>query len=260
MLSLEQILFFAKQQGLKESSEKQAMVEYLQTLILQLLVKYKGSDKISFIGGTSLRFFYNLPRFSEDLDFDNFGLSEQEFDEIIKELVKDLVLRGFVIDSLVKFKGAYHCYLRFSNLLYQNNLSTHVDEKILVKIDTTKQDFIFKPERKFFNRYGITEEIQVNPIDILMAQKTMALLGRKRAKGRDFFDFVFLDGITKPNLEYLKKELGIDSLEKLKVLIIERCSILNFDDLAKDVEPFLFNFDDVAKVRKFRQYITGWNV
>ena len=260
MLNLEQIISFAKEKGFPTGREKQAMAEYLQCLILQSFFRHAPVGKISFIGGTCLRFFYDLSRFSEDLDFDNFGLGVSEFEEVIKQVIKDLEAQGFVVDSLIKIKGAFHCYIRFNNLLFANKLSPHADEKILVKIDTVTQNFIFIPEKKFFDRYGIVEEILVNPKDILMAQKTIALLERKTAKGRDFFDYTFLNAFSKPNLEYLKQKAGIAGLPELKEKLLARCAEMNFEEMAKDVAPFLFNANDAIRITKFKQYIEQWDV
>lgn len=260
MLDLEQILSFAKENNFPAGREKQALAEYLQCIILQSLFQHAPIGKISFIGGTSLRFFYNLSRFSEDLDFDNLGLDSDDFEFLMGKVVKDLLLQGFQVDSLVKIKGAYHCYIRFGNLLFQNKLSPHADEKILIKIDTVKQDYTFVSDKKFFNRYGIVEEVLVNPKDILMAQKIGALLGRKTAKGRDFFDFIFLDGITKPNLGYLKEKLGIGSMSELKEKLLARCDEIDFEEMVRDVAPFLFNANDAVRILKFKQYIEQWEI
>lgn len=260
MLNLEQIINFARENGFPAGREKQAMAEYLQCLILKSFFRNAPVGKISFIGGTSLRFFYNLSRFSEDLDFDNFGLGVGEFEGVIGEVIKDLEAQGFVVDSLIKIKGAFHCYIRFNNLLFANKLSSHADEKILVKIDTVAQNFVFVPEKKFFDRYGIVEEILVNPKDILMAQKTIALLERKTAKGRDFFDYTFLHAFTKPNLHYLKQKINIASLSELKEKLLARCAEINFEEIAKDVAPFLFDARDAVRITRFKQYIEQWDV
>lgn len=260
MLNLEQIVALAVENGFPPNRERQAMAEYLQCLILQSVVRHSPAEKISFIGGTSLRFFYNLPRFSEDLDFDNFSLTISDFENIIAAVLKNLSEQGFVVDSVVKIKGAYHCYIRFNNLLFDNKLSPHADEKILIKIDTVSQDWPIQTEKKFFNRYGVVEEVVVNPKDVLMAQKTIALLERNTPKGRDFFDFTFLDGFTKPNVPYLKHKTGINSLAELKERMIKRCAQLDFAALAQDVAPFIFNTNDLIRITKFPQYIAGWQV
>lgn len=260
MMNLEQIILFSRETGLPSGREKQALAEYLQCVILQIIASSEFVDKLSFIGGTSLRFFYGLPRFSEDLDFDNFDLSEDDFGKLINVISKNLIDQGFSIECSIKIKGAYHCYVRFDNLLFQNRLSAHASEKILVKIDTVQQDFDVKKDKKFFNRYGIVEEMNINTLDILMAQKILAILGRKTAKGRDFFDFTFLDGLTKPNMAYLEFKIGIKTMAELKDRLLARCEEVNFKEMVRDVEPFLFNHDDIVRIAKFPQYIEGWKV
>ncbi len=260
MLTLEQIVALSKEHNFPAGREKQALAEYLQCIMLQSLFQHVPSGKISFIGGTSLRFFYNISRFSEDLDFDNFGLAVDEFEATIELVVRDLLLQGFQVDAVIKIKGAFHCYVRFGNLLYQHKLSPYADEKILVKIDTVVQDFPIEPEKKFFNRYGIVEEIAVNPKDILMAQKAGAILGRKTAKGRDFYDFIFLDGITKPHVGYLAHKFQITSLVDLKVALLKRCQEVDFNEMVRDVQPFLFHERDALRIQKFQQYIEQWQV
>ena len=70
-----------------------------------------------FFRGTALRIIYGNKRFSEDLDFDNFGLNEQDFDNMIQEIKRKMELEGYEIEVKNVFKGAYRCYLRFPKLL-----------------------------------------------------------------------------------------------------------------------------------------------
>ena len=71
--------------------------EYLQYLILSVVFSHKNGRKLSFLGGTCLRIVYGLPRFSEDLDFDNKDLSFAEFEEIGESIKKALEKQGFVV-------------------------------------------------------------------------------------------------------------------------------------------------------------------
>jgi len=258
MLSLDQILNFARGGDIPLDRKKQILAEYLQCEILDSLTKNKLSDKLHFIGGTALRIFYHLPRFSENLDFDNFGLSEKQFSLLIKSAIKDLNLKGFEIEHLVKFKMAYHCYFRFTGLLYKYKISPLSKEKILIKIDLTHQNYKIKPDILFFNKYGILEQIKVNLLDILFSQKALAVLGRKTSKGRDFFDLIFLMGLTEPNFDYLKKEAGVKNKTELKNRLLKKSKGLNFSLLARDVAPYLFNAKDVEKIKKFPEYIKSW--
>lgn len=47
--------------------------EYLQCKILEILFESRFAGKFCFLGGTCLRLIHGGQRFSEDLDFDNFG-------------------------------------------------------------------------------------------------------------------------------------------------------------------------------------------
>ena len=76
--------------------------------------------------------------------------------------------------------------------------------------------------------------------------------------GRDFFDVVFLLGKTKPNLDYLKLYLNIENITDLKTLILHKCKNIDLKQLARDVEPFLFQQGDINKVLYFCDYIRDY--
>ncbi|MEZ4960728.1 MAG: hypothetical protein R2830_12980 [Saprospiraceae bacterium] len=78
---------------------------------------------------------------------------------------------------------------------------------------------------------------------------------RRRPQGRDFFDAVFLLGRTKPNYDFLKFRLDISTPAALREHLISLCKKLDFETLAKDVQPFLFNPGDVQRVLMFPKYI-----
>ncbi|PIW92942.1 MAG: hypothetical protein COZ87_03985, partial [Candidatus Moranbacteria bacterium CG_4_8_14_3_um_filter_43_15] len=92
--------------------------EYLQYKILQIIFNSKYANKLSFLGGTALRIVHDNARFSEDLDFDNFGLKEKEFDEISQLVKKHLELEGYEVEVRNIFKDAYRCYVRIPKLLF----------------------------------------------------------------------------------------------------------------------------------------------
>ena len=61
--------------------------EYLQHKILQLIFDIpEHAQKLCFLGGTALRIVHGNERFSEDLDFDNSGLTEDQFDVISEKI------------------------------------------------------------------------------------------------------------------------------------------------------------------------------
>jgi hypothetical protein len=102
----------------------------------------------------------------------------------------------------------------------------------------------------------VTTEIQVTPPDLLLAQKFTALCLRKRPKGRDFYDIVFLLAQSiKPNYDYLRQKLGVNTSTELKEKVKELCAKVDLIEMAKDVQPFLFYPNDEKKVRLFEKII-----
>ena len=105
--------------------ERAIVREYLQYKILQAVFESKHASKLSFLGGTALRIVHGNSRFSEDIDLDNFGLSWQAFAELIRKVKLFLELEGFLVETTLVEKDAYHCDLRFPELLYGQGLSPH---------------------------------------------------------------------------------------------------------------------------------------
>lgn len=239
----------------EKSFKKSILREYLQYKILEIIFNSKISQQLSFLGGTALRIIYDNSRFSEDLDFDNFGITEKQFISLAKEIKKGLELQGYKVEIKNVFKGAYRSYIRMPEVLFDNQMSDLREEKILIQVDTFPHVFNYKRDLKIINKFDVFTQIYTTPLDILLSQKIYAALNRKRAKGRDFFDIVFLLSKTKPNYEYLEKKLSIKNGQELKKALISKISNFNFDKLAKDVEAFLINNEDSKKVKMFIPYI-----
>jgi len=128
------------------------------------------------------------------------------------------------------------------------------NEKILIQVGTEPHDFVYTPDKVFLNKFDVFTQIAVTPSDILLAQKIYALLNRKRAKGRDIYDVIFLLQKTKPNYDYLKQKAGLADSQTLKKKVRKHLKGLNLKELAKDVEPFLFQPSD-SKKSFFAEYI-----
>ena len=253
MLTLEQI-----QQQYPENLrvfKRGLLREYLQYKILEIIFASEYVGRISFLGGTALRLIYGNLRFSEDLDFDNFGITEQEFKNLSEKIKIGLELQGLKAEMKVAGKNAYRCNIRLPEILFANKLSAYQEEKILIQVDSFAHNFRYKPDKKNLNKFGMFLEVFVTPTDILLSQKIYASLGRKRAKGRDFYDIVFLLAFTKPNYEYLKEKVGIDNPKELKEKFLLLDGGFDFEELARDVEPFLFSPSDSKRVKLFIDYI-----
>lgn len=254
MLSLEELKPFYPES--LHNFERFIIREYLQYKILELIFESSYESKLAFLGGTCLRIVYNNSRFSEDLDFDNFNLSMNDFNEITQQVKTGLERLGYEVDLRNVLKGAYHCYIRFPELLYNEGLTKHKEERILIRLDTEPHNFHYKPDQPVLNKFDVFTQINSTPKDILLAQKFYAVINRKRNKGRDFFDIVFLLGLGEiPNYEYLSLKLGIDSSNELRQKIIEKCNKINMKEMAQDVSPFLFNKKDEKKILLFPDFI-----
>lgn len=163
---------------------------------------------------------------------------------------------GYNIEMRKVEKGAYHCYIRFPDVLYKERLTNHKEEKILIQLDTEAHKFDYQPDQVVLNKFDVFTQILVTPKSLLLAQKFYAVLNRKRNKGRDFFDIVFLLGQGQvPNYEYLNVKVGIATPEQLRERIIAKCDQLDMEEMANDVRPFLFDSKDAKKVLLFKSYM-----
>ena len=229
--------------------------EYLQYKILEIIFNSRLAPKFSFLGGTALRIVHENSRFSEALDFDNFQLSEDDFLLLTKEIQAGLQMEGFQVEIRNVLSRAFRCYIKLPQVLFDNPMSDLQHKKILIQVDTEPHDFAYSPDKYFLNKFDVFTQIAVTPPDILLAQKFYALLSRKRAKGRDFYDVVFLLQKTKPNYDYLKQKTGLADSRALKEKVLDYLHVLNLKELAKDVEPFLFKPSDSKKIILFEDFI-----
>jgi len=252
MLTIEQISSYFPP-PLRQRNPRGILVEYLQYELLDSLFKHPASATLSFIGGTAIRLLHDSHRFSEDLDFDNFGLSFKQFEDLLKAACRDMEYKGFVIEYRFVEKGAYHCYIRFPEILHRSGLSPDAGRKILIRIDSEAKEKLYEPARIFLNKFNIYRQILAAPAGIILAQKMMTILQRKREKGRDIYDVSFLMGFAGPDFVYIERILGLDQTEFLRRLN-ERIGELDLNFLARDVEPFLFAPEQQERVTTFRDY------
>lgn len=253
MLTLDQLKLNYSEEVFKKNP-KAVLVEYLQYELLDSIYKQSGSENLSFIGGTAIRIVYESKRFSEDLDFDNFGLSFKEFSLLLGKVKIDMELKGLEVEFRLIEKGAYHCYIKFPNLLFGNQLSGHGGEKILVRLDATLKIKLVEPTFFLLNKFDVYRRILVNSPSVLLIQKLIAVAERKRAKGRDYYDVSYLFGLTDPDYDFLRQSFNLTK-EELSAKILSRVSSLNLAELARDVLPFLLDPNDVERVLSFDKFI-----
>lgn len=229
--------------------------EYLQYHILESIFTSPVAEKLCFIWWTALRLVYNNQRFSEDLDFDNKGLSFDEFDTLMSIVQRSLELQWFVVELRTIQKWAYHCLIKFPDLLYKHGLSPMKTSKILIQIDTHDQWYEYVPDKVTLEKFETMSLVNVASKHLLLAQKIYTVFERKRMKGRDFFDILFLLKHTKrPDRWFLEQKLWIATPEWLTNYLLEKSQWLDFKALQADVQPFLFEPSNQS-VALFPEYI-----
>lgn len=231
--------------------------EYLQYKILQIIFLTEYAAKLSFMGGTCLRIVFGTNRFSEDLDFDNFGLTEIEFDSLSDIVAKHLQEEGYIVEIKTIHKGAFRCYIRIPNLLFDNKLSGFQEETILIQLDTESQKFDYKPESFILNKFDILSRIYYTPKNILLSQKIWAILNRKTPKGRDYYDTMFLFSIANPDYKYLKLKADISNIYELKTKLELKIQSVNIKQLIKDLSPFLIYTNDINRIELFPDFLNN---
>lgn len=247
MLTTSQILTYANSSKIT----KNILTEYYQHELLDSLYRQKGSEKYVFIGGTAIRICYNGARFSEDLDFDTTDLDI--FDTLMQNTINHMSSKGFIIESRLVHKGAYHCYLKFPHVLKNSGISGYAAEKLLIKIDATNVETLYQKPYPL-NRYGVFQTIAVAPSSTILSKKILTIGERKRPKGRDLYDVTYLWGMTEPDEKYLSI-VANQSLQQVLVKLNSYVRSLNLKNLALDVAPFLSNPNDQARVLHFDQFI-----
>lgn len=239
--------------------EQFILKEYLQYQILNIIFSSPFWEKLSFLWWTAIRLIYNSTRFSEDLDFDNFWLDENDFEKMSLYLQKELNILWYEVDIKNVYKWAYRCYIRLPKILKELWFSNLEDEKILIQIDTVKQDYKYKNDKKILDKFDIYKLINVCPVDIILSKKIHALIDRKRIKWRDFFDIVYLYRFSKPDFDYLKAKTWIENTQELKDRLYNFIKDLDLKEIAKDVGPFLLNQDEINRVIYFKDFIGDIN-
>jgi predicted nucleotidyltransferase component of viral defense system len=229
--------------------------EYLQYKILEIIYDSKAGSRLVFIGGTAIHIIHGAPRFSEDLDFDDRGLGDDELRRLETQVRARMKLQGFPVETAVIARQARRIVVRFPGLFHLYRLSRDPREKLHLHIDTEPQRFGYETEAILIDKFDVFGRILVAPAALLLAQKVTCLFTRPRPMGRDVYDALFLWGKTEPSLAYLGDRLGVRSERELRSRLSERCRELDFDRLADDVAPFLFRPDDAKKIKLFPDFV-----
>lgn len=237
---------------------KHMVKEYIQLMVLDYLSTTPFIKKLTFIGGTNLRLVKGIDRWSEDLDFDCRDMTAEEFKHMADEIVEFLRRSG--VNAVPKDKAspkltAFRSNIYFPQLLFNLQLSGHKDERFLLKIEAQDQGVGYEPQTVDISGCGFFFPIPVPPDGVLLSMKLSALLSR--AKGRDFYDTMFLWSQTSPDWDFLKTRAGIENLDELKNAINTLLETTDLDIKKKDFEHLLFNSTNSNRILRFGPFLSS---
>lgn len=236
-----------------ELQKRNAIFEVNQQVILAGLYNGGFFNEAAFYGGTCLRIFHGLQRFSEDMDFSLLAPNENfDFTQYFQPIIDQFALVGREVEIRKKDKKNFgkveSAFLKDNTDVYDITFQTEKSVKIKIEVDTqpplkfkTEQKLILLPQ-SFMTRCFT--------LPTLFAGKMHALVYRawkNRVKGRDWYDFewyvrhnISLDftHLCKRALQFNQEEFDKETfLQKLN----ERLATADINQVKADVLPFVRN-------------------
>lgn len=245
---------------LTKDDEKNAKHEIMQQVALSGLYRAQFFDKAAFYGGTCLRIFHDLQRFSEDMDF-SLLRKDKEFsiENYFNSVENEFQALGRKVEIHKKNKKGQSqvesAFLKDRTDIYNIQFQTEPSIKIKIEVDTDPP-LQFQTEHKLL-LLPFSFMTRCFTLSGLFAGKMHAFLFRKwrnRVKGRDWYDFewyirsqVAIDFNHFLERTYQSEPIERDSLTKTKFKNLVKDKIENTPiDLVKaDVSPFLKNPRDI---------------
>ena len=232
--------------------------EYLQARILERLQEGGAFVSWVFHGGTALRFLYDLPRFSEDLDFSlDRPDDDLDFRSALRPLQAVFTNENYTVRLTAnEAKTVKSAFLQFDGLPHELGLSPHEKQSLSIKVELDTRPPAGAGTASSLVRRHILLRLHHHDPATMLAGKLHALLARPFVKGRDVYDLVWYlsdRSWPEPNLVYLgnalaqTKWVGPDvSGENWRGLVLERLESADWRTVRQDVEPFLERSQELA--------------
>lgn len=236
-----------------EQQKRNAILEVNQQVILAGLYHGGFFDVAAFYGGTCLRIFHGLQRFSEDMDFSLLAPDDGfDFTKYFQAIIDEFAIVGREVEIKKKDKKEFgkieSAFLKDNTDVYDVSFQTDKSLKIKIEVDThpplkfrTEQKLLLQPH-SFMTRCFVPSD--------LFAGKLHALVYRawkNRVKGRDWYDFEWyvrhnvplgFTHLAERTLQFNNEVIEYDTfMEQLK----ERLASANINQVKRDVLPFVKN-------------------
>lgn len=228
-----------------------AQLQAMQQIVLAGLQKGGFFEHAAFYGGTCLRIFHNLPRFSEDMDFSltekNSNIHLENYFQAIQDAFvftgKDVVITK---KEKLNFGRVESAFLKENTSAYDIAFRTEKIVKVKIELDTdppllfdTEQKVLMKPYSSMVRCFTLPD---------LFAGKMHALVYRNwktRIKGRDWFDFEWYIRNNVPlNFAHLQERIREFSgqevtKDEFMQLLRERLATADINQVKQDVITFV---------------------
>ena len=236
-----------------EQNKRNAIFEVDQQVILAGLYSGGFFESAAFYGGTCLRLFHGLQRFSEDMDFSLLAQDDAfDFSKYFQTIVDAFALVGREVEIKKKDKKNFgkveSAFLKDNTDVYDVMFQTEKSIKIKIEVDTcpplnfkTEQELLLQPYSFMTRCFTLPD---------LFAGKMHAPVYRarkNRVKGRDWYDFEWYVRHNVPldfvHLAERCKQFNDEdiTLEQFKEKLKERLSTADIKQVKEDVLPFVRN-------------------
>ena len=258
------------------ADRENAIKEIIQEIVLAGLSRGGFFDKAAFYGGTCLRIFYGLNRFSEDLDFALLNKDKDfKIDDYFPSIQKELISYGIEMEISSKLgndnKVIQTAFVKGNSVMlllhfFPNSDETKNifrDQKIKIKFEIDIDNPSGGTTETRYQLLPAPYEITIFDESTLFASKVHAVIYREfknRVKGRDFYDYLFyIAKGTKLNLTYLENKLKHSNtiekdahltIEMVKDLLAKRFESVDYESAKADVIPFIQDKNSVESWSK----------
>jgi predicted nucleotidyltransferase component of viral defense system len=238
--------------------------EVVQEIALLGLGRAGFFDRAAFYGGTALRIFHGLRRFSEDLDFTLLEAGDDtRLEHHLPALAAELESWGFTFEAETRSSGARtgieSAFLKGGTQLNLLHIGAPQDlarrlprsQTLRVKLELDIDPPLHASTEVRTQLLPIPYQVRLYDLPSLFAGKLHAVLcrgWRSHVKGRDFYDFVWYVGRRiRPNLAHLESRMrqsghwadGTLDAGALDRLLRERFAVIDFPQAAEEASPFL---------------------
>lgn len=230
--------------------------EYVQSRILGQMQEAGAFVPLAFMGGTSLRFLFRIPRFSEDLDFTVVHGDGFDLRRLAGRLETALTREGYRLTVKVDDEGTVgKAWIGFAGLTADAGLSPHHDQVLWVKLEVDNDPPAgARLKVSTINIFGLLR-LQHHDLPSLFAGKLAAVFARGYVKGRDVYDlmwFLSRSPSVEPNatllhaaLEQTAPQIADAAAADWRSAARQRLGTLDWTEVRRDVAPFVEQSRDV---------------